>query len=173
MTNAFLKYASVACFTLLTMTASQAMATDTRAIGTFGDWTAYVFEEDGNKVCYMASKPTKEEGDYNRRGEIYALITHRPAEGTKNVFSYVTGYTYKAGSDVSVSVNGNDYTLFTQNDTAWTPDAATDTRLANDIRAGSRMVVKGTSSRGTLTTDTFSLKGSSKAHDAITQACGS
>ena len=39
------------------------------------------------------------------------------------------------------------------------------------IRKGSKVVVKGTSSRGTLTTDTFSLKGSGNAHDAITKEC--
>ena len=40
------------------------------------------------------------------------------------------------------------------------------------MKKGNRMVVKGTSSRGTLTTDTFSLKGFTKAYGAIGKACG-
>ena len=149
-----------------------ALASDPKEIGQFGDWSAYVFEENGNKVCYMASRPKKAEGNYTRRGDIFALVTHRPAEGSKNVFSYMTGYTYKAGSDATVKIGSQSFTLFTQDETAWAPDAETDEKLSNAIRKGSDMVVKGMSSRGTATTDTFSLKGSGGAHDAINKACG-
>ena len=162
-----------AVFSLCALVASsQVQAAEPRLIATHGKWSAYVYEENGNKVCYMAAQPDKDEGNYSRRGQIFALVTHRPAEGTKNVFSYIAGYSYKPASDVTVKVNGDTFTLFTQDDTAWTPDAATDEKIANDIRKGSTLVVKGISSRGTHTTDTFSLNGSGAAHDAITKECG-
>lgn len=151
---------------------SPAYAGEPRLVGTYGAWDAYIFIENGNKVCYMASRPASAKGDYTQRGEIYALITHRPAEGTKNVFSYITGYTYRSGSDVSLQIGSQNFTLFTQDDTAWTPDAETDAKLASAVQSGSSMVVKGTSSRGTLTTDTFSLSGSSKAYNKISKECG-
>ncbi len=157
---------------LFALSPSSAQAGEPRLIGTFGNWSAYIFTENGNKVCYMASQPQKDEGNYKKRGEIFALITHRPAEGTQNVFSYITGYSYKAGSDATITIDGQRFVLFTQDDTAWTPDAESDKRLADAIRAGSKMVVKGTSSRGTLTTDTFSLRGSAAAHDKISKECG-
>lgn len=147
-------------------------ASEPKLIAKHGDWEAYTFTENGNKVCYMASRPTSAKGNYTRRGDIHALITHRPAEGTKNVFSYITGYPYKPGSDVNLTINGKKYTLFTQDDTAWAADANTDNAIAQSIRDGSRMVVKGTSKRGTNTTDTFSLRGSTKAHDTISKECG-
>ena len=165
--------------TILTFTAFATLGFSTMAhaqspelIGNYGDWAAYSFTENGGKVCYMVSQPTKAEGNYSKRGDIFALVTHRPSEKTKNVFSYITGYTYKDGSDVTVNVNDQRFTLFTQKDMAWTPDQDTDNKMANAIRAGRNMVVKGTSGRGTLTTDTFSLKGSGGAHDAINKACG-
>lgn len=164
---------------ILTLTAiatlgvtSIASAQTPELIGNYGDWAAYSFTENGNKVCYMVSQPTKAEGKYSKRGDIFALVTHRPGEKTKNVFSYITGYTYKNGSDVTVNVNNQKFTLFTQKDMAWTPDQSSDNKITDAIRKGSKMVVKGTSSRGTLTTDTFSLKGSGGAHDAISKACG-
>ncbi|MCB1556706.1 MAG: hypothetical protein KDJ15_05270 [Alphaproteobacteria bacterium] len=152
--------------------ATPARASEPKLIGTYGDWAAYTFDEDGQKVCYMASQPKKAEGSYSRRGDVFALITHRPAEGSKNVFSYITGYTYKSGSDATVKIDSSRFTLFTQDETAWAPDAETDDKLAHTIRKGSGMVVTGTSSRGTETKDTFSLKGSGAAHDAINKACG-
>lgn len=142
-----------------------------RLMATHGDWEVYVFFEDGNKVCYMASQPKLKQGDYTKRGEPFALITNRPAENTRDVFSYITGYSYKAGSEAIVSIDGSDFALFTQDETAWAPDADTDRKLARAISDGSKMTVKGTSSRGTLTTDTFSLKGSSKAYEQISSEC--
>jgi hypothetical protein len=153
--------------------AATAKASEPVLLGTYGDWAAYSFEENGNKVCYMATKPKKAEGNYTKRGDIFALITHRPVEKSKNVFSYITGYTYKANSDVTVTVDGGkSFTLFTHKDMAWTNTAEDDNALAEALRKGSRFVVKGTSSRGTVTTDTFGLSGSAAAHDAISKACG-
>jgi len=142
-----------------------------RLLAKYGDWSAYMFIENGSKVCYMISQPKTAQGNYSKRGKIYALITHRPAEGSRDVFSYITGYSYKAGSDASLDVDGKTYTLFTQDETAWAPDAENDRAVARAIRDGSRMVVKGASSRGTATTDTFSLKGSSKAYKRISAEC--
>lgn len=158
-------------FSVSAMNSSPSYAASPKQVGKFGDWTAYVLMERGNKVCYMVSKPVKAQGKYTNRGEIFALITHRPSENTKDVFSYITGYTYKSGSDATVTIDGKRYILFTQDDTAWAPDATADTKLAKAIQAGSRMVVKGTSARGTLTTDTYSLKGSGSAYKAISKEC--
>ncbi len=154
------------------LTAQGAQASEPKLLGTFGSWSAYVFMENANKVCYMVAKPSKHQGNYKSRGDIFALITHRPAEGSRNVFSYSAGYSYKTNSEASVNVGGRNFSLFTQDDMAWAPDAAQDNAITEAIKTGSSMVVKGTSSRGTATTDTFSLSGSTKAYDAISAECG-
>ena len=156
---------------VLAFTASASSAASPKQIGKYGDWTSYSLSENGSKVCYMVSKPVKAQGKYTNRGEIFALITHRPSESTKDVFSYITGYTYKTGSDATVTIDGERYVLFTQDDTAWAPDANADSKLAKAIQTGSKMIVKGTSARGTLTTDTYSLKGSGAAYKAISKEC--
>ena len=155
------------------LTASHtAQASKPRLLGTFGDWRAYVFTENGKKVCYMASEPKTDVGNYKQRGDIFALITHRPGDKTRDVFSYIAGYPYKSGSEVTVTANGRPHKLFTQDSTAWAPDSKSDKALVSDIRNGSQMVVKGTSKRGTATTDTFGLKGSTKAYTTISKECG-
>ncbi len=168
--NRFLFLSALLIFTAIPTLSAH--ASDPKAIGTFGKWSAYTFVEDGKKVCYMAAKPTKEEGKYKKRDDVYALITHRPEEGSKNVFSYITGYTYKPTSDAIATIGKSSFALFTQNNTAWAPDAQTDNKLAKAIQSGSKMIVTGTSSRGTKTTDTFSLSGTGAAYKAISKACG-
>lgn len=153
------------------LAAAPAYAGEPKLLATEGKWSAYSFIENKKKVCYILSQPEKAEGKYGSRGEIYALITNRPADGSRNVFSYIAGYPYKPGSDVTVKIDGHSFTLFTQDDTAWAPDAATDTKIAEAMSKGSSMVVTGVSARGTETLDTYSLVGSGAAHKAMAAEC--
>lgn len=167
------KFALLSLALLTTTLSVPASANDTDLIGQYGDWSAHSYKENGQNVCFMASKPSKDEGNYTRRGDILAFITHRKADGTKNEFSYAAGYPYKADSEVKVSIDNKwKFTLFTDGENAWTAGPGEDKKLIDAIRRGSKMVVTGYSKRGTKTTDTYSLKGSSKAHEAINSACG-
>lgn len=159
-------------FSLFIMSvAAPAFADEPKLLATEGKWSAYSYVENKKTVCYILSQPDKDEGKYVQRGSIYALITNRPADGSKNVFSYIAGYPYKPGSDVFVEIDGSEFTLFSQDDTAWAPDAATDDKIAKAMAKGSSMVVKGVSARGTPTIDTYSLEGSGAAHKVMTASC--
>ena len=149
-----------------------AWAQEVEYLGTERDWHSFQFMESGNRVCYMASRPTREEGNYTRRGDVFVLVTHRPAEDSRNVVSFITGYTYQPGSDVTVTIGGDSFSLFTEGDTAWPRDTATDERLVDAMRRGANMTVAGVSSRGTRTTDTYSLFGFTATHTVISEACG-
>lgn len=162
----------LAGLSVFSLSMASAHAAEPRSLGTFSTWEAWELDDEGGKVCYMLSPPTKHAGAYKSRGDIYALVTHRPAEGTKNVFSYIAGYEYQAKSEAKLKVGDTTFALFTQGETAWAPDANTDNAIAEAIHKGSSMVMTGTSGRGTATTDTFSLKGSGEAHKLIDKACG-
>ncbi|MBM3564681.1 MAG: hypothetical protein FJX42_01025 [Alphaproteobacteria bacterium] len=138
-------------------------------LGTFGDWEAFADLREG--FCYAGSKPTRQEGKYTQRGDAFLLVTHRPKEKTFDVVSIEAGYVYKDGSEVQAAVDGKAHALFGQGGQAWARDAAGDVQLVKAMRAGSTLVVKGTSAKGTLTTDTYSLSGVSAALDAINKAC--
>ena len=75
-------------------------------------------------------------------------------------------------STVQVKIGGEAFQLFTSEDGAWTANKDEDRRLVKSMVRGNRMIVKGTSSRGTATTDTYSLKGFTAAYNAITESCG-
>ena len=157
---------------LTALLGAAAQAQGIKRIGDYGDWSAFQFSEDGNPACYMSSEPTKATGNYKKRGDVFAIVTHRPAEKRIGEVSIIAGYSYKKDSAVAVAIGKQGFELFTQDDGAWALDAATDKKLVQAMRRGNRMVVKGTSSRGTLTTDTYSLKGFTKAYRAIGKACG-
>lgn len=140
-------------------------------LGTFTDWQARTFKEGGKLVCTMFSVPKSSEGDYSNRGEVYAFVTHRPAHNRTDEVSVNIGYTFKKGAPVIAKISGTEYDLFSDRSTAWTRDAKTDRAMVRAMRAGAEMIVQGVSSRGTRTTDIFSLSGFTAAHNAISNAC--
>lgn len=150
---------------------SPVAAQDLKELGGHGKWTAYSFKDRGNTVCYMASAPTKQRGDYKKRGEPYALVTNRPATKSKGEVNFVAGYTYKNDSPVTVIINKKKFELFTTDDRAWSPNAQTDADLVKSMVRGSRMTVEGRSSRGTKTTDTYSLSGFTATKKLVDRAC--
>lgn len=162
--------AALAVSALMTVPAS---AAEPKLLGTFKDWNAFAFEEGGNKVCYMSSQPKKKEPAGAKRGDIYALVTHRPAEKSLDVVSFMLGYPPKKDVDTQAETSGKVFKLFNDKETAWARDAETDRTLVAAMRDGSKpLVVKGVSGRGTKTTDTYSLNGFGQAYSAINEACG-
>lgn len=140
-------------------------------LGTFDAWTAFTDNVSGKQICYIGSKPKKAEGKYTKRDDVFMLVTHRPAEKVVGEVSVEAGYTYKVGSAPSVTIGESNFALFSKGTNAWAKDSTADKQLVAAMKAGAEMVIKGTSSRGTLTTDTYSLSGFTAAYNAITKAC--
>lgn len=151
--------------------AAPAAAQEPLAIGRNNDWVAYTYLDQGKKVCYMASAPTKSEGNYSKRGHVYALVTHHHVEKSSGVVSIVTGYDYKPGSNVSVEIGGKTFTLFTEGDRAWSSDTGTDKAIVDAMVKANAMTVEGVSARGTKTRDTYSLRGFTATKKLIDRAC--
>ena len=161
-----------AAATLIALVSQAAIAQNApQLIDVYGKWEAYSYSEKGKKVCYIGSQPTSAKGDYTQRGKIYVMVTHRPALKLFNEVSFITGYTYEKDSDVDLRVDSNSFKLFTYEDSAWAVNGEEDRKLVSAMKAGSNMVVVGNSSRGTKTTDTYSLSGFTAAYNAISKAC--
>ena len=162
----------VSVLALGVMVSGSVAAQDVTVIGTHGKWTAYTYTENKQPVCYIAAKPEKSEGAYKNRDEVLMLVTHRPGEKAYDVVSVVAGYQYKPDSDAVVTVGAQKFDLFTVGtDRAWARDAKIDRAIAQAMIKGNAAVVRGTSSRNTSTTDTFSLNGFTAAYKAISDTC--
>jgi invasion protein IalB len=146
---------------------------DMEILGTYGDWTAYMFQNEKGKICYMATEPIKSEGKYKKRDDVFLFVTHHPDENSYDVVNVMAGYTYKSTSKPIFQIDKNKSVNFKiYKDTSWATDEKMGKNLVSQMKKGSKAVLKGTSQRGTLTTDTFSLIGFSKAYRDIQKACG-
>lgn len=177
----FRKWAASLLSCVFLMTAAPATAGgNPEILGTFGGWTGSRLMEGGQPVCYMTLKVTPPPAvktkttakTKTKRGEIFLMITHRPADNSTDVVSYTAGMKFKPASEAIVTVGPKKFNLFTQGDTAWSRDSATDHELAAAVRNGATLNVTGESAGGALIADTVDLKGSFAAYAAISKACG-
>ena len=137
------------------------------------DWGAYRYDNDGSRICFVSSVPTKSEGKYDpkNRGDIRVFVSHGPGKAERDVVQVIAGYRYKPQSDVTLTIDGKKFKLFTLEDRAYAESEEDDRRIIVLMKRGSKMTVVGTSSRGTKTTDSYSLSGFTKTKAVIDKTC--
>ncbi|MDC1383144.1 invasion associated locus B family protein [Candidatus Puniceispirillum sp.] len=137
------------------------------------NWGAYRYDNDVSRTCFSSSVPVKSAGKYDpkNRGDIRVFVSHGPGKAERNVVQVIAGYRYKPQSDVNLNIDGKIFKLFTIEDRAYAESEEDDRRIIALMRRGSRMTVIGTSSRGTKTTDTYSLSGFTKTKAVIDKTC--
>jgi invasion protein IalB len=142
-------------------------------LGQFGDWGAYTASPGGKKVCFALAKPSNSKtAPPNRpRDPTYMFISSRPAEKVRDEVSVIFGYGFKPNADASIEISGAAYAMYTQADGAWIKNAAEETRLVDAMRKGADLTVKGTSAKGTASTDVYSLRGLPEALNRVGQEC--
>jgi len=142
-------------------------------LGQYADWSAYTASPAGKKICFALAKPkSSQTNPPNRpRDPAYLFISTRPAENVRNEVSVIIGYPFKPSTDATAEIGTAKFAMYTQNDGAWIKNVAEEARMIEAMRKGADLTVKGTSGRGTQTTDQFSLKGLSQALDRAEAEC--
>jgi len=148
-----------------------AMPAQAVQIGVFQKWTAHTVDSAQGKVCYIVSVPTRKQPSNVNRDDVFFYITTWAGQTGIAEPSVVTGYPYQADSTTTVAIGPLDTKMFTKDDSAWVVDRASEQKLVAAMRAGSTMIVTGTSRRGTVTTDTYSLAGVTAGLKAVIKAC--
>ena len=154
-------------------TAAVAGQTQPNLLGQYGDWGAYSASPGGRKICFALAKPktSKTEPVGRTRDQSYMFVSSRPAENVKNEVSVIIGYPFKTSSDATAEIGSTKFAMYTQNDGAWIKNVTEEARMVDAMRKGSDLTVKGTSGRGTQSTDQYSLKGLAQALDKVEQEC--
>ena len=142
-------------------------------LGQYGDWGVYTASPGGKKICFTIAKPASSETTPpgKTRNPSYMFISSRPGEKVTDEVSIIIGYPFKPNTEATVAVGNASFALYTQQDGAWIKNAAEEAHLIEAMRSGENAVIKGTSAKGTHSTDVFSLKGLAEALDRSGKDC--
>lgn len=150
---------------------SAASAQQVRLLGEHRAWSSYAASDATGPVCFAMAKPESVTPTPDGYSQAYVYVTNRPSENVTTEFNLVAGFSFQPDSKATVSVGGQSFNLFTQNDAAWLDDATQSAALASAIRAGVDMVVEGTTAAGIKVTQTYSLSGATAAQQSINAEC--
>ncbi|HVG82791.1 MAG TPA: invasion associated locus B family protein [Methylomirabilota bacterium] len=152
-------------------------AADTR-VAVHNDWSVFVAGEP--KECYIGALPAtsvaKRDGKPTevQRGDVRLYVTFRPSDSVTNEVSFTGGYPFKPDSTVNLAIGGETFKLLPGDgdgaEWAWT-DPGDDSKAVAAMRRGANAKLTGTSSRGTVTEDTFSLSGFTAAVEDAAARC--
>ena len=152
--------------------ARSALAAEPTSLGVFADWTAYTYKASDTKVCYVVSQPKSSESAKKvKRDPIFFIITHMPGRNINGEVSTIIGYPFKEATTVQLKVDDAEFELFTNGDGAWADTTDKEKKIVAAMKTGQKLSVRGTSWKGTETTDNYSLSGFSAAMDKIDGFC--
>jgi hypothetical protein len=153
-------------------TVAPAYAQQMQNLGTFKNWTAWKGTDANGEMCYISAAPKSTAPDGVKRSPIHFLVIHRKGLGTKNEVQTLIGYPFNSSSsNASASIDGKNYPMVTEGEAAWLASTGDEPVFVEALKAGTTLVVKGTSQRGTNTTDTYDLGGVTAAMAEIDKAC--
>ena len=152
------------------------MAQEPKRLSTHHDWVAYEYGSGKDRICYIASRPKSHKPKGINRDPAYFHVTHYPNLSRRGEIHVEVGYPLKQNSRprarVKVRKKTQDFRFFVKDSSAWVVDQK-NPPVVEAMKAGSTMKFTATSARGTVVTDSYSLKGFTAAYKAITRACRS
>ena len=148
-------------FSLSTLLSYQALTLEK------GKWSFVKTDE----YCYVGSLATSSDlPPEKNRGDFYILV-YKNIGSPETVVQIEAGYNYKIGPDINVKIDQGNYVFYTTEDlpsAAWTND---DKKVIFAMKKGLDLVVRGESSRGTITNDTYTLKGFTASYNKLAEDC--
>jgi len=139
-------------------------ATSSYANVEMGKWN-FIKEVD---YCFIGSAPVETDLPESKQRGITYILVYRINKSKDAIVQIAAGYPYKKDQNVDVTIDKVKFDFYSDDDTAWSND---DNKVIFAMKKGIKLTVKGESSRGTKTTDIYTLKGFTAAYNQLFNDC--
>ena len=129
-----------------------------------GKWN-FIKEVD---YCFIGSAPVETDLPESKQRGITYILVYRINKSKDAIVQIAAGYPYKKDQNVDVTIGNVQFDFYSDDDTAWSND---DNKVIFAMKKGIKLTVKGESSRGTKTTDIYTLKGFTAAYNQLFNDC--
>lgn len=135
----------------------------------FHDWSFFKANRGDKEFCYVASVPIKNDGNYNKRGEPFFLVTE--IENDADEISTSSGFIYNKNSNVELSFGSKKYYLFPHRSIAWAESTSDDIEIIKEMQKNADLSISGVDRAGKIAVDTYSLIGFTNAYQKMKETC--
>ena len=137
-----------------------------KKLDSFDDWTAATNSEAGEKVCYAFTRASHSAPAIPGRGAVVLTVTQRPSG--RDAVAVTAGFAYAANAAVTVQVDQSGLDFYTAGRSAFAREGHA---AVAAFARGKQALARSPAPKGVTAVDTFSLKGFSRAYEAINKAC--
>ena len=132
-----------------------------------GKWS-FVKDEDW---CYIGSSPIKSDlPETKKRGDNYILV-YKIIGSEEIIIQIEAGYNYNLDKKINVKIDNSNFEFFSTEDSSETAWANDDKKVIYAMKKGLELTLTGVSARGTITNDTYTLKGFTNAVNLLNKDC--
>jgi invasion protein IalB len=139
-------------------------------LGIYGDWGVYFAKGEKSKTCYALATPKDRAPSGLNRDPAYIFISSRPGENVREEISVIMGFPLKE-EGAHAEVSGTSFALIAKGANAWIKNTAEEAHFVEALKKGSKLIVKAASTKGNVTTDSYSLVGLSQALEKLENEC--
>jgi hypothetical protein len=139
-------------------------------LGIYGDWGVYFAKGDKSKTCYALATPKDRTPSGLNRDPAYIFISSRPGENVREEISVIMGFPLKEDG-AHAEVSGTSFALLAKGANAWIKNTAEEAHFVETLKKSSKLIVKAASTKGNVTTDSYSLVGLSQALEKLENEC--
>lgn len=151
--------------------APAALAQQPEAKATYRDWSVFVREVAGEKICFAATEAADKSPKSVNHGDIFFLIATWASGAAKEQPSLMTGYSINAKPEPSLRIGSDKWDMYVADNEAFIEERSEEERLIRAMRRGADMRISAVSQRGTATSYVISLRGVSAALDRAAAEC--
>ncbi|MCI0467235.1 MAG: hypothetical protein L0Y57_09575 [Beijerinckiaceae bacterium] len=136
----------------------------------YGDWGVYFAKGEKSKTCYALAMPKERTPAGLNRDPAYIFISNRPGENVRREIAVIMGFPLKEDG-ARAEVAGSSFALIAKGANAWIKNTAEESHFVEALKKGAKLIVKASSMKGNVTTDSYSLAGLSQALERIEKEC--
>jgi len=139
-------------------------------LASYGDWGVFLAQGEKSKTCYALATPKDRAPHGLQRDPAYVFISNRPGENVREEVSIIMGFPMKEGGG-RAEIAGSGFALIAKGANAWIKNQAEEGKFVDALKKGSKLIVKASSLRGHVTTDSYSLAGLAQALERVEKEC--
>ena len=144
-------------------------------LGAFGSWNVYASDTANGRVCYALGKPKDRAPNTLKFDPGYFFVSSRPRDHVRDEISVTLGFLAKDGTDAQLVVGKSIFVaILKSQDTgsvAWLKSDKDTVSIIEQMKKTPTLLIKATSKRGNLITQSFNLEGFAQALDQVKKAC--
>lgn len=157
-------------FAIVALSASCAFAQTPRLLGSHDSWSAWTFQENKSKICYIYADADSKKPENLDHGRVGFSIRNVERGNSQTEAGFLSGYEL-APQAIQVTIDGKRFTMIPRGKHAWLRREEREGEFLQSLMRGRMMTVEAVSKRGNKTSYRFSLAGATKAIRQARRSC--